>query len=169
MNLPEGTPGSRTHYTIEITAREKEACQRWLVDDDTILPGDCSLIEGVLRKIAASVVKSPVPETHNTKHLLEKLLHAVAEWKEKQEKVMAALDDLVSAINKATGSDAAALTSAVDAAVTELGTLPPTDAQLASLTTQVQGLSSVLQAQTARLVAATTTTNPPPPPPAPTP
>lgn len=78
---------------------------------------------------------------------------------------MALFDNLVAAVNQAAGPDAAALNLAVDNAVAELATVTPTDAQISALTTQVQGLSSTLQAQTARLVAAIT----PPPPPPPTP
>lgn len=78
---------------------------------------------------------------------------------------MALFDNLVAAVNQAAGPDAAALNLAVDNAVAELSTVTPTDAQISALTTQVQGLSSTLQAQTARLVAAIT----PPPPPPPTP
>lgn len=166
---------NRTIYQIEITAREKEAFERFFQGVEVV--GDRALLAEVVRKIAElvrigdiphgetprSVVECGVPEKHNPKHLLENLLHAVNEWKQSTERLMALFDNLVAAINQATGSDAAALTSAVDAAVTELGTLPPTDAQVAALTTQVQGLSTVLQAQTARLIAATTTTNPPPP------
>lgn len=49
MSLPEGTPGSRTTYQIEITAREKEACERLQTGVRAI--GDWQLAAGVLKKI----------------------------------------------------------------------------------------------------------------------
>lgn len=50
MTLPEGAPGSRTDYTLEITAREKEACERF--SKGNYLPDDPALVDDVLRKIA---------------------------------------------------------------------------------------------------------------------
>lgn len=50
MSLPEGTPGSRTTYQIEITAREKEAVERFLTRK--MVAGDASLVEDVMQKIA---------------------------------------------------------------------------------------------------------------------
>lgn len=79
---------------------------------------------------------------------------------------MAALDDLTAAVN-GLGTSITTLTASVDVAVTELGTLPPTDAQLAAVTTTVNGLTAAIAAQTARLTTATTPA--PAPTPAPTP
>lgn len=50
MNLPEGAPGSRSTYTVDITAREKEACERF--SKGNYLPDDIALVDDVLRKIA---------------------------------------------------------------------------------------------------------------------
>lgn len=50
MSLPEGTQGSRTDYTIDITAREKEACERYFGFKCAV--GDHTLIGNVIRKIA---------------------------------------------------------------------------------------------------------------------
>ena len=59
-DLPPGTPGSRTIYSITLTAREKEACERIMAGDRVV--GDEDLLEGILRKIAQLpkiVVDSP--------------------------------------------------------------------------------------------------------------
>lgn len=50
MSLPEGTPGSRTTYTIEITAREKEAFERFFEGSE--VTGDESLRREVGKRIA---------------------------------------------------------------------------------------------------------------------
>ena len=100
------------------------------------------------------------------------LLERLEAWEHKQikliENIMAAFDDLTTAVN-GLGTAVTTLTASVDKAVTELQTLPPTDAQLAAVTTTINGLTSAITAQTARLVTATTPVPPPIPTPTPTP
>ena len=51
--LPAGQPGSRTHYTFTITAREKQAVERFV--GVRMVAGDAALTWEVLRKIAEVV------------------------------------------------------------------------------------------------------------------
>lgn len=90
---------------------------------------------------------------------LEKLEHL---QREIERMIMALFDTLTQSLTDL-GTSMTALTGSVDAAVTELGTLPPTDAQIAALTTVVTGLTAATNGLSARLNAAVT------PPPAPTP
>lgn len=50
MSIEPGHPGSRTTYQIEITSREKEACERYC--NNQLIAGDESLMNDVARKIA---------------------------------------------------------------------------------------------------------------------
>lgn len=59
MSLEPGQSGSRTTYQIEITAREKEACERY--DRLKMVTGDVELVTGVIRKIALLPKKVVAP------------------------------------------------------------------------------------------------------------
>lgn len=52
-DLPEGTPGSRTRYTITLSAREKGAIERFL--GRKTVAGDVALVEDVLREILKKI------------------------------------------------------------------------------------------------------------------
>ena len=96
---------------------------------------------------------------HEILHLLQKMDERLNQI---ERHFVALFDALTQAVNDQ-ATAVTALTASVDAAVTELQSLPPTDAQIAALTSTVTGLTTAIQAQTARLTSAVT-----PPPPAPT-
>lgn len=92
---------------------------------------------------------------------IEHLTHELCKWREQSKhqhkEIMSALSDLTDSV---TGLAKAAtdLTGAVDAAVTDIQNLGPTDTQIAAQTQAINGVVTALQAQTARLNAAV---NPP--------
>ena len=172
MSLPEGTPGSRTHYMIEITAREKEACERFskiLAGPGPIpeyVEGDSYLVIGVLRKIAASVVKSPVPEEHDNsshqfKHInqrLDQIMSAISDFNDKLQGFFNRQDTAIADLQ----SDVKNLDDQIAQLKAQLGTVTPADqALLDGIVARVSAVSDKLDALDAL--------TPPVTPPAPTP
>ena len=164
MSLPEGTPGSRTTYTIEITAREKEACER--ISKGVAVVGDMPLMDDVLRKIADTVVKSPVPEEHeNSSHQfrhinqkLEQIMSAISDFNDKLQGFFNRQDTAIADLQ----SDVKNLDDQIAQLKAQLGTVTPADQAL------LDGIVARVSAVSDKLDALDSLT-PPVAPPAPTP
>ena len=178
MSLPEGTPGSRTHYTIDITAREKEACERLCYPPRAV--GDWDLARDVIRKVAdlprtgqishdkdpLSVVKSPVPEEHDNsshqfKHInqrLDQIMSAISDFNDKLQGFFNRQDTAIADLQ----SDVKNLDDQIAQLKAQLGTVTPADQAL------LDGIVARVSAVSDKLDALDSLT-PPVAPPAPTP
>lgn len=164
MSLPEGTPGSRTMYQIEITAREKEACERYFGFRCAV--GDHTLIGNVIRKSALAVLKSPVPEEHeNSSHQfrhinqkLEQIMSAISDFNDKLQGFFNRQDTAIADLQ----SDVKNLDDQIAQLKSQLGTVTPADQTL------LDGIVARVSAVSDKLDALDALT-PPVTPPAPTP
>lgn len=105
-----------------------------------------------LIQIISELVHEMREERRTDKHIINKL-----------DIIMTALETLTASVNANTTGQAA-LTTAVNAAIVQLGTASPTDAQLLSLSTAVDANTASDTALTTALNAAVTPVVPTPPP-----
>jgi ABC-type transporter Mla subunit MlaD len=96
---------------------------------------------------------------HEILHVLKALREEVTQ---QNKLIMAAIDNLAAATT-ALASGVTDLTASVDAAVTDINSLSPTDTQIQAQADAVNGVVTTIAAQTARLVAAVTPPTPVPP------
>lgn len=104
--------------------------------------------------------------SHEEAALFELVIHRLNHIEHTLRLMATALDTLTASVN----NEAAAITAlqtAVDTAIADIGSPAATDAQLLTLASTIDGLTSAINAQVTRLNAATAP--PPPPTPAPTP